>query len=157
MLNCHAVVINTLRSTLSLGRKQNASYSEEERTSNSNNKATYKMKRQYVANVELFLGVQKTSKNMTSKNNRVPVVQKMDNIIHWKIAMQWIIVDKTYRTIHWMVIYLFFWHLIVIPAGKKGLRWNRFWSSMIVWVITQCFQWNVALTHFPDSWTTTSL
>ena len=66
------------------------------------------MKRQYYANVELFLGVQKTSKNMTSKNNHVPVVQKMDNIIHWKIAMLWIIVDKTYRTIHWMVIYLFF-------------------------------------------------
>lgn len=58
------------------------------------------MKRQYFANVELFLGVQKTSKNMTSKNSRVPVVQKMDNIIHWKIVMQWIIFDKTYRTIH---------------------------------------------------------
>lgn len=82
MLNCDAVVINTLRTALSLGIKQNASYSEEERTSNSNNKATYKMKRQYFANVELFLGVQKTSKNMTSKNNHVPVVQKMDNIIH---------------------------------------------------------------------------
>lgn len=76
MLNCDAVVINTLRSTLSLGRKQNASYSEEERTSNSNNKATYKMKRQYVANVELFLGVQKTSKNMTSNKQSCPSCSK---------------------------------------------------------------------------------
>lgn len=104
-----------------------------------------------------FWVYRKLAKTWPQINNRVPVVQKMDNIIHWKIAMQWIIVDKTYCTIHWMVIYLFFWHLIVIPAGKKGLRWNRFWSSMIVWVITQCFQWNVALTNFPDSWTTTSL
>lgn len=77
------------------------------------------MKRQYVANVELFLGVQKTSKNMTSKNNRVPVVQKMDNIIHWKIAMQWIIFDKTYRTIHWMVIYLFFGIWLLFQQKKK--------------------------------------
>lgn len=77
------------------------------------------MKRQYVANVELFLGVQKTSKNMTSKNSRVPVVQKMDNIIHWKIAMQWIIVDKTYRTIHWMVIYLFFCIWLLFQQKKK--------------------------------------
>ena len=87
---------------------------------------------------------------MTSKNNHVPVVQKMDNIIHWKIAMQWIIVDKTYRTIHWKVIYLFL-HLIVIPAEKK-----RFKVEQIL-IIHDCLSNNSVLSMKHGTHSLTSL
>lgn len=66
-----------------------------------------------------FWVYRKLAKTWPQINNRVPVVQKMDNIIHWKIAMQWIIVDKTYRTIHWMVIYLFFGIWLLFQQKKK--------------------------------------
>ena len=35
----------------------------------------------------------------------VPVVQKLDNAIHWIIAIQWISVNKTNQAIHQIVIY----------------------------------------------------
>ena len=48
-----------------------------------------------------------------------PVVQRVDNVIQWVIAIQWISVNKTYCAIHWIAVYPL--GSVIHPSKNRGL------------------------------------